>query len=283
MKATKNFFKSLAYLCAGLLTIGTVVATQSVQANPNALLETLVQGDSLRLGNEVIPINTARILDLGSNNFSSNHYEYFVVLSDGVYNGGNEYIGGKYTISIELLSLGNAFNEGTFQSCFFCTDTTSFSYVGHLFIVEDTNDDDIFDFNVDPFEDGATGFVQFIRNGSETQLTVDFTMDGGDELEGCFTGTFAGDPLSVFEHKVVDELPVEVMQNPTATALIFEVNSGSNQPYKYQLYNAIGALVTSGESRNQRQKIDVQQVPNGNYYLHVIQAGKIARKPIIVK
>jgi len=107
-----------------------------------------------------LSVNSSYILDFGTNNFSDSHYEYYLVMSDGIYNGGNQYTGGTYSLTIELLSLGNAFNYGEFPSCFFCGNETNNSYVGHLFIIEDTNDDDLIDFNTDPFYNGDTGFVR---------------------------------------------------------------------------------------------------------------------------
>lgn len=121
-------------------------------ANFSALIDGCnAQCNDLTYEGSSLTINTVRILDFGDNNFSDNHYEYYLVLSDGIYNGGNEYIGGSYTITIELLSLGNSFNYGNFPSCYFCGNTTNYSYVGHLFLIEDTNNDDQLDFNSDPF------------------------------------------------------------------------------------------------------------------------------------
>lgn len=153
------------------------------------------QCNSIDHGGNNLTVNSALLFDFGTNNnFSNNHYEYFLTLSDGVHNGGNQYIGGTYTINIELLSLGNSFNYGTFQSCFFCGSGTPFSYVGHLFVIEDTNDDDIIDFNSDPFTDGDSGFVEISLNGNITQVEIDFTMSDGRKLEGCFAGQFVVDP-----------------------------------------------------------------------------------------
>lgn len=153
------------------------------------------QCDDITLAGANLAVNSALIFDFGNNNnFSTNHYEYFLVISDGVYNGGNQFIGGTYSISIELLSLGNSFNYGNFQSCFFCGSSTNFSYVAHLFLVEDTNDDDFIDFNTDPFTDGNTGFVDINLNGTDTQLDIDFTLFDGRKLEGCFAGQFVIDP-----------------------------------------------------------------------------------------
>lgn len=153
-----------------------------------------LQCGSIIYNERTLSINSALIFDFGvNNNFSDSHYEYYLVISDGIYAGGNEYIGGTYSIIIELLSLGNSFNYGDFPSCFFCGSETTYSYVGHLFIIEDTNDDDLLDFNTDPTYNGETGIVK-ISNQNLTDLEIDFTLDNGKTLIGCYSGQFTIEP-----------------------------------------------------------------------------------------
>lgn len=153
------------------------------------------QCDEVVYDGSVLAINSAFILEFGINNFSDNHYEYYLVVSDGIYNGGNQYIGGTYSLTIELLSLGNSFNYGEFHSCFFCGNETNYSFVGHLFLIEDTNDDDLIDFNTDPFYNGDEGFVRINDIGNNlTELKIDFILDNGKTLKGCYTGQFTFDP-----------------------------------------------------------------------------------------
>lgn len=159
-----------------------------------SLLDSFLVG-SITYDGVTLAVNSAKISDFGSNNFSDNHYEYYLTLSDGVYNGGNEYIGGTYSITIELLSLGSSFNYGDFPSCFFCDNTTTFSYVGHLFLIEDTNDDDQLDFNSDSFSNGSTGVVKINQNNNITNLKIDFIMADGKELKGSYSGVFPINPI----------------------------------------------------------------------------------------
>ncbi|MFK7747445.1 MAG: hypothetical protein AB8B65_03570 [Kordia sp.] len=119
------------FLVVNLLLTYTLFAT-SINVDPcdidndNDVLLNLLVGSNIVYDGTPLAVNTAQISDFGTNNFSNNHYEYLVTLSDGVYAVGNQYIGGTYSISIELLSLGNSFTYGNFQSCFFVMEQQLF-------------------------------------------------------------------------------------------------------------------------------------------------------------
>lgn len=227
-----------------------------------------------------LAVNSAQIFDFGTNNFSDNHYEYFLTLSDGIYNGGNEYIGGTYSITIELLSLGDSFNYGNFQSCFFCGNTTNYSYVGHLFLIEDTNDDDQLDFNTDPFSDGSTGMVTLNKTGDITSLEIDFVMDDDKILKGCHNGTFLIDPtLSTNDFSKQIKPSIKIHNNPVKDILKFEVKSQIKEPYNYKIYNRTGKLLIKGSSKDSYSEIDMSHMPRGVFLLSI----SIKNNDVIVK
>jgi len=263
------FYNFSVYLLAFSLAItGKIFANNNPYHFENSsaqhtVLSAILSTTEITYDGTVLEVNTAFINDLGTNNFSTNHYEYFITLSDGVYVGNNQFIGGTYSINIELLSIGNSFNYGNFQSCFFCDQTTAFSYVGHLFLIEDTNDDDIIDFNTDPFTDGSnTGFVNISQTNGMTTLEIDFTMDDGKELKGCHTGEFPIDPdlttLSVSEVSPTTTPSIKIHANPVKDIIKFEIENFSNKIYSFQIYTSEGKLITNRITKNGYQEIDIR-------------------------
>jgi|GEM_PF-6398448 len=229
----------------------------------------------LLYGTDTLYVNSAQIFDLGANNFSTNHYEYYLTLSDGIYNGGVEYIGGTYSITIELLSLGSSFTYGDFISCFFCGSSTAFSYVGHLFLIEDTNNDDQLDFNTDPFTDGDSGLVRINKPLDSTFLEIDFFMANGKRLEGCHVGEYPFDPLASLEDEIGGKaLSLSVLGNPVKENLRFEFPAADQGEYYYTLCDSQGKQCLRGKLHEQLHTVDMSKVPRGTYFLNVIGEGE---------
>lgn len=278
---TANFNFKWGLLAVLLLPFSSMLASGGSNACPagpesnSPLLRSwsitdLSMPGKLVYGTDTLIVNSAQIFDFGANNFSTNHYEYFLTLSDGIYNGGVEYIGGTYSISIELLSLGNSFNYGDFQSCFFCGNSTAYSFVGHLFLIEDTNNDDQLDFNTDPFEDGDSGLVRINKTLDSTFLEIDFTMFNGKRLEGCHSGEFPIDPTTSVQEAEPVASEVKLFGNPVEGVLRFEYLYGHTEPFQYEVFSAMGDLVLRGRGEEAYQEIDLGEFPAGVYYLHVI-------------
>lgn len=283
------------FLALGLISTGKLFSNSDIyhfedchkQATTESLLNMLRITEITYDGN-ILAVNSAFINDLGTNNFSNNHYEYFITLSDGVYMGNNQFAGGTYTINIELLSLGSSFNYGNFQSCFFCDQTTTFSYVGHLFVIEDTNNDDIIDFNTDPFTDGSnTGFVNITQTNGITTLEIDFVMDDGKQLKGCHVGEFPIDPntLSIQELSPLKLSILNVYSNPAKEVIKFELENVPNKVYGFQIYNGDGVLVMDRVTKDSYQEIDIRGWSSGIYFLQVLNRNnkKIGVKKILVR
>lgn len=154
--------------------------------------------NQIKYGDEVLTIQSAYISDSnGANNYSDQHYEYGVGLSDGIDIGGGKYENGKYLIVAELQSPGtDTFRFGTYNHCFFTNCPEGIEnkfFVSHLFIVEDENDDDIIDFSKgDPSVDaGGKGAITFTKvEGDTYTISYDLTIDNGRKLTGSYTGKF---------------------------------------------------------------------------------------------
>ncbi len=291
-----DYYWNIAYLCGmsekitsivRVLIICTCLLTciQVLDSHANQLMRTeeatvrpvydlAFEGD-LVLGDSTLEVNSAFILEFGSNNFSDQHYEYFVTLSDGIYNGGSEFLGATYTISIELLSIGAEFNYGDFESCFFCDNSTAFSYVGHLFLVEDTNDDDILDFNVDPFTNGESGNVKITKDDDLTSIEIDFMMDDGKILKGCHVGDFPIDPtISSLEGPVeaANRRSIRISHNPVEGLLSFHVIGNTSEGLYLKIVNTSGQVLRTFYSASSQPEIDLSVLPRGAYFLQVLIA-----------
>lgn len=92
--------------------------------------------------------------------------------------------------------------------------------------------------------------------------------------------------LSVYPNPTSDELVVNMMQ-PYDQRTDMEALSRNTAASKfdYKLFNSNGTLVRSAKNNLSSQKvtINVKDVPNGEYFLHVIQGKEITKKQIIVK
>jgi len=64
-----------------------------------------------------------------------------------------------------------------------------------LFLIEDTNNDDLLDFNRDPTYDGDAGFVKITNNNNFIGLEIDFEIGNGKTLKGCHTDQFTITPF----------------------------------------------------------------------------------------
>jgi len=148
---------------------------------------------------------------------------------------------------------------------------------------------------------GGTGYSSLTMNGTSASfylsgdypsialnLTVTNPNCGKTESilvfnGGSQSGAMVQSSFTIFPNPTTDELtisPVIVMEGKNEKA----IDKTHERPYKYKIYDRKGLILKEGEAKNGGNvKIDLRNLPNDNYFLHIVVGDEKIISQIVVQ
>lgn len=93
--------------------------------------------------------------------------------------------------------------------------------------------------------------------------------------------SFANNSLVAYPNPANSELNIDI-KNLSSDMDVTDVPGNSYENYKVSLYNEKGKVLKSGISIKGKIKISTADIPNGIYFLHVINGDDIIKKQKII-
>ncbi|MEO1257841.1 MAG: T9SS type A sorting domain-containing protein [Bacteroidota bacterium] len=128
------------------------------------------------------------------------------------------------------------------------------------------------------FRMGTHSRVSFANlNEDESIEAVIGNHRGGISL---FVAPFNNTPVST--RGVVNNLEFNIYPNPAKNYVYFEINDLKLRNSTFSLYNTLGQIVINGTIDNGRNKIELNNLQNGTYFLQIRNGDKIGVKKLFV-
>ena len=147
---------------------------------------------------------------------------------------------------------------------------------GHCFICDGYDANDFFHFNW-----GMKGsYDGFFEIDAMTPANQDFSHDQGAIL-GLVPITDT--PTEGIADRGRSNQKLHVYPNPTSGVTLVECKGANMGSCSFRVYDGFGKLLESGDLTKENNTIDLTGRPNGIYFLHLIEGGKMVSVEKIVK